>query len=121
MRLVDCPGLVLPNLIPMEHQVLASVLPIAQMPSVPSCISYVSELMPLEDIFKLQHPRHSEEKVTDKRTWREGTGPKVADDKPSPPKWTAMDIMVAYAIKNGWVTAQAGRPDVHRAGNSSEC
>jgi len=32
--------------------------------------------------------------------------------------WTAMDILTAYATKKGWVTAQAGRPDVHRAGNA---
>jgi len=31
---------------------------------------------------------------------------------------TAMDILTAYADVKGWVTAQAGRPDVHRAGNS---
>lgn len=30
-----------------------------------------------------------------------------------------MDVLIAYANKKGWVTAQAGRPDVHRAGNAS--
>jgi hypothetical protein len=33
--------------------------------------------------------------------------------------WTAMDILVAFANAKGWVTAKAGRPDVHRAGNAS--
>lgn len=32
-----------------------------------------------------------------------------------------MDIMIAYANKRGWMTAQAGRPDVSRAGNASTC
>lgn len=35
-------------------------------------------------------------------------------------EWTAMDILTAYADARGWVTAKAGRPDVHRAGNSSK-
>jgi ribosome biogenesis GTPase A len=34
--------------------------------------------------------------------------------------WTATEIMTAYANKKGWVTAKAGRPDIHRAGNASE-
>lgn len=33
--------------------------------------------------------------------------------------WTAMDILVAFANARSWVTAKAGRPDVHRAGNAS--
>jgi hypothetical protein len=33
--------------------------------------------------------------------------------------WTAMDILVAFASIRGWVTAKAGRPDIHRAGNAS--
>ncbi|KAH0838031.1 hypothetical protein J3R83DRAFT_6271 [Lanmaoa asiatica] len=33
-------------------------------------------------------------------------------------RWTANDIMTAYAEKKGWVTAKAGRPDIHRAGNA---
>lgn len=28
-----------------------------------------------------------------------------------------MDILTAFALKKGWVTAKAGRPDVNRAGN----
>jgi len=31
-----------------------------------------------------------------------------------------MDILTAYADAKGWVTAKAGRPDVHRAGNASK-
>ena len=30
-----------------------------------------------------------------------------------------MDILVAFADIKGWVTAKAGRPDIHRAGNAS--
>ena len=52
----------------------------------------------------------------DKRTWREGM--KTAT-KEKLLTWTAMDILVAFASAKGWVTAKAGRPDVHRAGNAS--
>jgi len=73
--------------------------------------------MPLEEVFGLANPSIGAPPVEDKRTWREGT------TLASPTKgeqWTAMDIMVAYATKKGWVTAKAGRPDVNRAGNASE-
>lgn len=33
--------------------------------------------------------------------------------------WTAMDVLTAYADAKGWVTAKAGRSDIHRAGNAS--
>jgi hypothetical protein len=59
--------------------------------------------------------------VEDKRTWRPGqrllTQTKAQSNEL---KWTANDIMIAYAEKKGWVTAKAGRPDIHRAGNASE-
>lgn len=35
-------------------------------------------------------------------------------------QWTAMDVLVAFALKKKWVTAQAARPDTNRAGNYSE-
>jgi len=30
-----------------------------------------------------------------------------------------MDLLTAFAMLKGWVTAKAGRPDIHRAGNAS--
>ncbi|KAI0308134.1 hypothetical protein B0F90DRAFT_1621823 [Multifurca ochricompacta] len=104
IRLVDCPGLVLPDLVPMEMQVLGGILPIARMPAIPLCISFVAQLLPLESILGL-------------RTWREGP-PRTGDLPRQEIIWTAMDIMTAYAEKRGWVTAKAGRPDVNRAGNA---
>ena len=58
--------------------------------------------------------------VEDKRTWRPGQRQlEQTEDQPRAPRWTANDIMTAYAEKKGWVTAKAGRPDIHRAGNAS--
>jgi len=60
--------------------------------------------------------------VEDKRTWRPGQRPLERTKAQSgAPRWTANDIMTAYAERKGWVTAKAGRPDIHRAGNASEC
>lgn len=58
--------------------------------------------------------------VEDKRTWRPGQRPpEQIKVQSKAPDWTANDIMIAYAEKKGWVTAKAGRPDIHRAGNAS--
>ncbi|KAI0031419.1 hypothetical protein K488DRAFT_52165 [Vararia minispora EC-137] len=118
LRLVDCPGLVLPALIPLELQVLSGILPISRMPAIPMCLTYASHLLPLEKILGLSHPSTKTGPGADKRTWREGMPRREAMEDLS---WTAMDIMTAYAEKKGWVTAKAGRVDVNRAGNASEC
>ncbi|KAI0094359.1 hypothetical protein BDY19DRAFT_1079853 [Irpex rosettiformis] len=117
VRLVDCPGLVMPNLVPMETQVLSGILPISRVSAVPLCIYHAASLLPLETILSLTHPSHSEPKQEDKRTWRvPRLGPQgTARDRPL--IWTAMDILTSFALKKGWVTAKAGRPDVNRAGN----
>ncbi|KAL1683741.1 hypothetical protein EV122DRAFT_286023 [Schizophyllum commune] len=116
IRLVDCPGLVLPSHHEMEAQVLAGILPISRVSAVPACIHHAARLLPLERILDLKHPSAAAPPVEDKRTWRAGTGPKA--DSLKTPRWTAMDILIAYAEKKGWLTAKAGRPDVHRAGNA---
>ncbi|KAJ7170038.1 hypothetical protein C8R46DRAFT_1349951 [Mycena filopes] len=117
VRLVDCPGLVMPNFVPMEMQVLCGILPISRVSAIPSCVHLASELLPVEEVFKLVKP--TQDAVVDKRTWRDGTtraGGGGSERKEAP--WTAMDVLIAYADSKGWVTAKAGRPDVHRAGNA---
>ncbi|KAG5635100.1 hypothetical protein H0H81_012442 [Sphagnurus paluster] len=116
VRLVDCPGLVMPNFVPMEMQVLSGILPISRVSAVPSCIHYASERIPIEEVYKLAHPSTSSPLVPDKRTWREGMKAESSENKPL--VWTAMDVLTAYANMKKWVTAKAGRPDIHRAGNA---
>ncbi|KAG9314064.1 hypothetical protein JVU11DRAFT_4844 [Chiua virens] len=152
VRLVDCPGLVMPSFVPMDIQVLSGVLPISRVSAVPFCVHQLARLLPLEHILELTHPsltsasdatadpgsisrpRKSTPKVKsasypapinatteieDKRTWRQGQRPLESTKVESKaPRWTANDIMTAYALKKGWVTAKAGRPDIHRAGNA---
>ncbi|KAJ3892855.1 P-loop containing nucleoside triphosphate hydrolase protein [Lentinula edodes] len=114
IRLVDCPGLVMPNYVSMEMQVLSGVLPISRVSAIPACVHYAAQLLPLEDIFNLPHPRSEEHPIADKRTWRENM--KRVENLSM--YWTAMDILVAFANKKSWVTAKAGRPDFSRAGNA---
>ncbi|KAG8803593.1 hypothetical protein FRC17_006158, partial [Serendipita sp. 399] len=99
-------------------KVLAGVLPISQMASIPSCVQFVCEKMPLEKILGLGHPSSLEKAVEDdKRTWRPGM--KAGLESKEEISWTAMDVLTAYALSKGWKTAKAGRPDVNRAGNAS--
>ncbi|KAJ7161420.1 hypothetical protein C8R43DRAFT_1176109, partial [Mycena crocata] len=117
VRLVDCPGLVMPNFVPMEMQVLCGILPISRVSAVPSCTYHAAELLPLEKVFPISRPAETDAfAMDDKRTWRNGERPGGSHVKEKP--WTAMDVLTGYADAKGWVTAQAGRPDVHRAGNA---
>jgi hypothetical protein len=100
-------------------QVLSGILPISRVSAVPACIHQASQLLPLERVFNLTHPALLAPASEDKRTWRE---PKTQDQSKKPETaWTAMDVLTAYANARSWVTAKAGRPDVNRAGNASEC
>ena len=99
-------------------KVLCGVFPISRVAAIPFCVHRISQLLPLERILALTHPSTAIEPAEDKRTWRDG---RRSDTKTNADlKWTAIDIMTAYAKKKGWVTAKAGRPDINRAGNASE-
>lgn len=100
----------------MELQVLSGILPIAQIPAIPSTTYLALQYLPLEDILKLEHPGKREAIAEDKRTWRDGMWRKANAEF----KWTAMDVLTAFAEKQNWITAKAGRPDVNRAGNASK-
>ncbi|KAJ6604808.1 hypothetical protein DFH09DRAFT_1123865 [Mycena vulgaris] len=118
VRLVDCPGLVMPNFVPMEMQVLSGILPISRVSAIPSCIHHAAELLPLEKVYNISHPTTLSDPLAaeDRRTWRDGERP--GGSKVKETRWTAMDILIGYADAKGWVTAKAGRSDIHRAGNA---
>ncbi|KAI0778398.1 hypothetical protein BD413DRAFT_630827 [Trametes elegans] len=121
VRLVDCPGLIFPNFVPMETQVLSGILPISRVSAIPLCIHHAAQLLPLERVLELAHPALADAPpaAEDKRTWRAGMHPRAAEEKQRALPWTAADILTAYATKKGWITARVGRPDVKRAGNAS--
>lgn len=110
----------MPNLVPMETQVLCGILPISRVSAVPLCIHHAAQLLPLETIYDLSHPSLVEPPEKDRRTWREPRAEVLQASKAKDVVWTAMDILTALALKKGWVTAKAGRPDVNRAGNLSK-
>ena len=101
------------------HQVLSGILPISRVSAVPACIHFAAQLLPLERIYNLVHPSVRLPPVEDKRTWRDGQKLEERTKDLEKTTWTAMDILIAYADAKGWVTAKAGRPDIHRAGNAS--
>ena len=98
VRLCDCPGLVFPSRAPKELQVLMGCFPIAQLREPYSAIGYISQRIPVHRILKLVHPNQEGKAVVEHQ-------------------WSAYDICEAWALKRGFLTAKAARPDVYRAAN----
>uniref|UniRef100_A0A2S2Q9F2 Guanine nucleotide-binding protein-like 1 n=1 Tax=Sipha flava TaxID=143950 RepID=A0A2S2Q9F2_9HEMI len=94
VRLCDCPGLVFPSKLPKPLQVLMGCYPIAQLRDPYSSIKFLAERLDLVKILNLQHP------------------------EPGEKEWSAIDICDSWAIKRGFITAKAGRPDTYRAANN---
>lgn len=93
VRLCDCPGLVFPSQTPRTLQVLMGSYPIAQLREPYGAVRFLAERLDLVKMLALKHPEGDEE-------------------------WSAMDICDAFALKRGFLTAKAARPDTYRAANS---
>ena len=93
VRLCDCPGLVFPSSTPRRIQVLMGSYPIAQLREPYSSIKYLAERIDLPKLLQLKHTENDDE-------------------------WSAIDVCDAFAIKRGFLTAKAARPDTYRAANS---
>lgn len=89
VRLCDCPGLVFPSSVPRSIQVLIGSYPIAQLREPFASIQYLAERI---DLIKTLNIRV------------EGL-------------WSAAEICEAWALKKGFLTAKAARPDTNRAAN----
>lgn len=94
VRLVDCPGLVFPSQTLKIMQVLLGSYPIAQLREPYASIKFLAERVNLPKLLSLKHPEENSK------------------------EWSAMDICEAFAIKRGYLTAKASRPDTYRAANS---
>ncbi|WWC72532.1 uncharacterized protein I206_106494 [Kwoniella pini CBS 10737] len=123
VRFVDCPGLVCPSLVGLEIQALAATIPISQIASLPACITFCAQHLPLETIFKIPYEvvEGDFDPYAGKRTYRdsklaEAERMKVEEEKKKE-KWTAGKIMEGRAHDRGYLTAQSGRPDINRAAN----
>lgn len=108
IKLVDCPGLVCPSLIPMELQVMTggelhpqfpnSVLPISRIAPIPSCVQYAAQLMPLEDIFQIHAQSNAIDDMDAKKTWR-GSQPVMLKKQH---QWTTGMILEQRAKDRGY-------------------
>ena len=98
VRLCDCPGLVFPSRAPKELQVLMGCFPIAQLREPYSTVGFLSQRIPVHLMLRLEHPNQEGNTVVEH-------------------KWSAYDICEAWALKRGFLTARAARPDVYRAAN----
>ena len=94
VRLCDCPGLVFPSQTPRTLQVLVGSYPIAQLREPYGAVRFLAERVDLPKLLALKHPEGDDE------------------------EWSAMDICDAFALKRGFITAKAARPDTYRAANS---
>lgn len=110
LRLVDCPGVVFPSLIPTQLQVIAGVFPIAQVQDVYGCVQWLAERVSIEQILRLGDEKDA---LVDDDTELFST----RNDRPQPQALTTFSILERFALQHGFVTAQAARPDVYRAGN----
>lgn len=90
VRLCDCPGLVFPSSVPRNIQVLIGSYPIAQLREPFASIQYLAERIDLIKTLNIK-----------------------VDGL-----WSAAEICDAWALKKGFLTAKAGRPDNYRAANS---
>ena len=122
LRLIDCPGLIWPSIVPRWAQVLGSTVPISQEKQPSTILFEIGKRMPLEHILPLAPQSVLErEEVIDKRTWREGmvrTSSKDNEDNEGVnSSIKVLDIFERYSIRAGFMTAKAGRPDINRSSN----
>lgn len=103
VRLCDCPGLVFPSSEPRPLQVLLGSFPIAQLRVPNASVRYLAERVDLIALLSLK---------------REDCGGEDADGAASAVEWSATEICEAWAVRRGYLTAKAARPDVSRAANS---
>ncbi|CAF1263187.1 unnamed protein product [Didymodactylos carnosus] len=93
VRLCDCPGLVFPSYVEKPLQILAGIYPIAQVQEPYTVVGYLAQWLPILKILKIEQLQKENS------------------------KYSPLDICEAWAIKRGFFTAKASRPDVYRSAN----
>ncbi|CAG5135148.1 unnamed protein product [Candidula unifasciata] len=100
VRLCDCPAWSsLPWSQGLYRLIIAGIFPVAQVKEPYSVVGYLAQRLNLPKLLKVTPP--------DCET----------PDELKDYKWTAFDICQAWAIKCGFTTSRAGRPDTYRAAN----
>ena len=81
--------------------------PIAQLQEPYSAIRFMAERIPIVSILKIRHPNDEANKhESNENKWS-------AQEN----EWSPLDICEGWAVKRGYFTAKACRPDVYRAAN----
>lgn len=95
VKICDCPGLAFPSSTPRALQVLAGSYPIAQLRQPYNAIKYLAERVSLPSMLNLKR-----------------------SDDDGDEQWSAIEVCDLWALKRGYLTAKAARPDTYRAANS---
>lgn len=96
VKLCDCPGLVFPSKLPRTLQVLVGSYPIAHLREPYTAVGYLGKYINMPELLRIDHP---------------------SEEKSEGQEWSAYDICEGWAIKRGFMTKRAARPDVARAAN----
>ncbi|WVQ70681.1 hypothetical protein IAR50_000203 [Cryptococcus sp. DSM 104548] len=119
VKIVDCPGLVCPSLAGLEVQALAGIIPISQIPSLPSCLTFASSHLPIETIFRVPPPAaesdflQTEVKKTYRHEWQAERARLREEERRE--RWSVGGVLEGRAVDKGFMTAKGGRPDINRA------
>ncbi|KAL8562995.1 hypothetical protein ACOMHN_004687 [Nucella lapillus] len=103
VRLCDCPGLVFPSYIDKSLQIVSGIFPIAQLRDPYSTVGYLAQRLDLPRLLHLTHP--------------DMAGKPLGTPCAKVTTWSAFDICESWAMKCGYYTAKASRPDMYRAAN----
>ncbi|BGP39270.1 hypothetical protein JCM10449v2_003208 [Rhodotorula kratochvilovae] len=116
LRLCDCPGLVCPSSAGFERQVFGGVLPIQNVEAV---LHFIGQRLPLEKVLRLRHEDEFHEQrrevVEDEFSLDSPEDRRVRKER-EVSRWTTDELLAAYALQQGFITAKVGRPDIYRAG-----
>lgn len=110
--LCDSPGLVFPMFSGLEMQVLAGVYNTAHVQAASTCVQFVGQRMPLEEVYRLLGPVEDSDTLRGMRT-RKPDPREVEGLTP----WTAGLFLEGVAQSRGFRTAKAARLDTNRAAN----
>lgn len=98
----------------LELQVLAGVYNVAHVQAASTCVAFVGQRIPLEEVYRLQGP--VEDSDTLRGMWTRQTDPRLGETSSSTP-WTAGLFLEGIAHARGFRTAKAARLDTNRAAN----
>lgn len=113
------------SLFPAAYQLHITVIPIAQIPSLPSCILFASAHMPIEAIFHV-HLDIDAQDDTDafalKKTYRNAEQAERArqreEEERKSERWTVGGVLEARALDKGFSKLPSGHEEIRNGANT---